>query len=652
MRMLWYLVLALLWAGAAGAQVIGPGPASASGCPLAGCTFSGPVVFNSTISTSGGVTLWGAHKSNAGAPTSGGTSGFAVNDTFNVSGGTCTTQPGGVVDTVSGGVITLYHITNTGVCTVPPANPASVTKTSGSGVGTPTLTLTWGPLAADVLFPAFVAGGVNGDTVLGNQAGLGRNVATIGNTIYGDHAGGGGQNTGDGMGGGTGLTTGENTFVGQWAGTQATTAVNLTYLGMNVGGHEVAGRNELLMGADTGKWLYNGNHVVIAGGFNTGTYLQNPQFDTIIGGNSAPGNLVAATVTGAASGAGGVVQLTVNSTAGMLTGDTAVVTNVGGTTEANGYWTAVTINDGTHITLTGGPAFVHAWTSGGGVNDFTSVRLINTTAVGYNNLAGATMRSAGALTLIGNNMLNNCTTCTRITAAGGSAGAAVTSDAQHVLIGDGAGATLAGSNGVTLVGYNADSTIASIGDAVGIGGAGNGGGQGAVASNQGTTVGARSGSKTMGGNMDIFGYRNGNSCGGSNGNILLVGTGFNADCAGSSSHTNAMVFSAEGSLATLASHSINFDGIWNVTGAGTPSTSVSMMAGAFQVGSVTALTLTGGEMGMSKIAASGTAPGAAGAKLALICGTNSGTAALALSAGTSGTQTKIIDNIGAGVTGC
>ena len=79
------------------------------------------------------------------------------------------------------------------------------------------------------------------------------------------------------------------------------------------------------------------------------------------------------TVTGAVSGTGGAVKLTIgytsgwgtlgNPTDGLATGDSVAVQGIVGTTEANGTWT-ITVNDGTHITLTGS-TFVHAYTTGG-----------------------------------------------------------------------------------------------------------------------------------------------------------------------------------------------------------------------------------------------------------------------------------------------
>ena len=64
------------------------------------------------------------------------------------------------------------------------------------------------------------------------------------------------------------------------------------------------------------------------------------------------------------------------------------------------------------------------------------------------------------------------------------------------------------------------------------------------------------------------------------------------------------------------------------------------------------LTLTTGAVGMSKMTASASAPGAGGGKLELVCGTNAGTAKLVIAAGTSATVVTVADNIGAGVSGC
>lgn len=72
----------------------------------------------------------------------------------------------------------------------------------------------------------------------------------------------------------------------------------------------------------------------------------------------------------------------------------------------------------------------------------------------------------------------------------------------------------------------------------------------------------------------------------------------------------------------------------------------------YHIGGATALTLALGELGFDKITATGTAPGAIGGKIELVCGTNAGSAKLIAYAGTSTTPATILDNIGSGVTGC
>lgn len=76
------------------------------------------------------------------------------------------------------------------------------------------------------------------------------------------------------------------------------------------------------------------------------------------------------------------------------------------------------------------------------------------------------------------------------------------------------------------------------------------------------------------------------------------------------------------------------------------------VAGALMVGSTTPLTLATGQIGIQKITDPAAAVGAAGGGVFLVCGTNAGTAKLVAIAGTSATKVTIVDNIGAGVTGC
>ena len=71
------------------------------------------------------------------------------------------------------------------------------------------------------------------------------------------------------------------------------------------------------------------------------------------------------------TGKNGTVRLTVNSTAGMESGDNCYVTDVEGTTEANGCRQMTVIN-GTNLELQG-TTFSHAWISGGTVRYLDAV---------------------------------------------------------------------------------------------------------------------------------------------------------------------------------------------------------------------------------------------------------------------------------------
>jgi hypothetical protein len=92
-------------------------------------------------------------------------------------------------------------------------------------------------------------------------------------------------------------------------------------------------------------------------------------FDFDMGAGQAVANVLA-NVTGTSQTATGAIQLAVNNTAQMATGDTGIVAGVGGTTEANGTWT-LTVVDATHVILQGS-VYVHAYTSGGTLTDVTS----------------------------------------------------------------------------------------------------------------------------------------------------------------------------------------------------------------------------------------------------------------------------------------
>lgn len=92
-------------------------------------------------------------------------------------------------------------------------------------------------------------------------------------------------------------------------------------------------------------------------------------FDFDMGVGIAVGSFTMA-VSGAVAGTGGVVKLTVNSTAQAKTNDTCNVSGVTGTTEANGAW-LINVIDATYIELQGS-VFANAYVSGGKAVDVTS----------------------------------------------------------------------------------------------------------------------------------------------------------------------------------------------------------------------------------------------------------------------------------------
>lgn len=114
-------------------------------------------------------------------------------------------------------------------------------------------------------------------------------------------------------------------------------------------------------------------------------------------------------------------------------------------------------------------------------------------------------------------------------------------------------------------------------------------------------------------------------------------------------------------LAGTLQFNVNNSSNTTAIGTGTTSGAVNVGGGSNQINltakvgtgaSASSLTLTQGALGFTKMTASGSAPGAVGGKIELVCGTNAGSAKLVAYAGTSGTAVTILDNIGSGVTGC
>ena len=95
---------------------------------------SAPTVAISAPTTAGGVQATATCTiRTAAAAVAGGGTGYTLNDTLTVSGGTGTTATTLLVTGVSGGVITSVSVGTNGVYTVAPTNPVSVTGGTGSG---------------------------------------------------------------------------------------------------------------------------------------------------------------------------------------------------------------------------------------------------------------------------------------------------------------------------------------------------------------------------------------------------------------------------------------------------------------------------------------------------------------------------------------
>ena len=77
-----------------------------------------------------------------------------------------------------------------------------------------------------------------------------------------------------------------------------------------------------------------------------------------------------------------------------------------------------------------------------------------------------------------------------------------------------------------------------------------------------------------------------------------------------------------------------------------------LFSSVVMIGSATSLALAVAELGFQRQVAGNSAPGAAGGKIAFVCGTNAGTLKIIAFAGTSATPVTVTDNIGAAVTGC
>src|ERR1700722_17319689 len=379
----------------------------------------------------------------------GGTS-YAAGDVVTVAGGTCVTQPTLVL--WSAGAAPIFSVSNPGKCSVLPSDPETLTGGSGSG-GTVALSGLWGPLAADVSAASFIPTGSNGPVFYPPSLGKSELNPSIGNQCFGNPgACGGNGNGGDGLGGGTGLTGAENTFMGYLTGAQVTSGTFLTFMGHNAGGHETTGQSGVCIGEDSCKWTTGMGSVANVGN-NSGKFIISPNGVTAIGTNAALGGNFSSSITGAVSN-GGACQITVSSATGMATGDTTVVTGVLGATGCNGVWTNVTVS-GSTITLTGS-TFGGSYTSGGLANDFATVGLSSVVAIGNNALDNSGLRSTGSIVAIGSGVATALTTANHAVIMGSNAGTGITTGSSSTIVGDGAGQALTAGSVYVVIGASAN----------------------------------------------------------------------------------------------------------------------------------------------------------------------------------------------------
>lgn len=120
-------------------------------------------------------------------------------------------------------------------------------------------------------------------TIMGVQSGVNFQTTAFETTAIGYKAGGSGGNTGDGLGGGTGLSGTENTCVGWQCMTQLTSGQNDTSFGVNTLGHETTGGQNDCFGTDSCRDVNGANNNVAYG------------FATMRDGNGVTGNVAVGT---------------------------------------------------------------------------------------------------------------------------------------------------------------------------------------------------------------------------------------------------------------------------------------------------------------------------------------------------------------------
>jgi hypothetical protein len=146
-------------------------------------TAAGQAVMNvDPVGAGSGATATARMRVKAAVVANGGTSGYAPGDTITLTGGTSTTAAILTVATVDGsGKVLTATVSTPGSYSVLPASPVAQGSTSGSGVGTPTFTLTW-----EILSYTVGAGGsafVNAVAAISGDGGASATVTVSGGAV-------------------------------------------------------------------------------------------------------------------------------------------------------------------------------------------------------------------------------------------------------------------------------------------------------------------------------------------------------------------------------------------------------------------------------------------------------------------------------------
>jgi hypothetical protein len=142
----------------------------------ANVTAAGQAVINvDPVGAGTGATVTARMRAKSAVVVNGGTSGYAVADTITLAGGTSTTAAILTVASVDGsGKILTATVSTAGSYSVLPANPVAQGSRTGTGVGTPTFTVTW-----EVLSYTVGAGGSAYVNAVADISGDGGATATV-----------------------------------------------------------------------------------------------------------------------------------------------------------------------------------------------------------------------------------------------------------------------------------------------------------------------------------------------------------------------------------------------------------------------------------------------------------------------------------------